>query len=206
MHRGLFSFKMIKYINNSETAIVVLHEIYGRNDFIKEVCAEYSKEGFDVYCPNLLATNKPFAYEEAEEAYSYFINGSGFDIYSDILILIQKLKEHYKKVIVLGFSIGATVAWRCCEGPYCDGIIACYGSRIRDYLYLEPKCHTFLMFAEQDSFDVNSVCEQLKDKSNTEIVRINAQHGFLDKYSKYYNPEKTKVFTDQRKIWLIHYK
>ncbi|WP_312648319.1 dienelactone hydrolase family protein [Aminipila sp.] len=197
---------MIKYIKNSETAIIVLHEIYGRNDFIKDVCAEYFEEGFDVYCPNLLATHKTFSYEETEEAYSYFINGSGFDVYSDILCLIQKLKEHYKKVIVLGFSIGATVAWRCCESAYCDGIIACYGSRIRDYLNLKPKCQMFLMFAEQDSFDVNSICEQLLQKPNLEIMRINAQHGFLDKYSKYYNPEKTKVFKEQREIWLNHYK
>ncbi|MHC1723808.1 MAG: dienelactone hydrolase family protein [Aminipila sp.] len=198
--------QMIKYINDSETAIVVLHEIYGRNDFIKEVCAGYSKEGFDVYCPNLLATNKTFSYEEAEEAYAYFINEIGFDVYCDILLLIQKLKEHYKKVIVSGFSIGATIAWRCCESVYCDEIIACYGSRIRDYLNLEPRCHTLLMFAEQDSFDVNSICEQLQMKPNLQILRLDAHHGFLDQYSKYYNPEKAKVFNEQRKIWLNQHK
>nr|WP_315024413.1 dienelactone hydrolase family protein [uncultured Aminipila sp.] len=197
---------MIKYINNSETAIIVLHEIYGRNDFIKEICSEYCKEGFDVYCPNLLATNKIFPYEEASEAYSYFINESGFAVYSDILRLIQTLKEQYKKVIVVGFSIGATVAWRCCESTYCDAILACYGSRIRDYLYLKPRCHTFLMFAEQDSFDVNSICEQLSKKSNVETLRINAQHGFLDKYSKHYDPEKTSAFNEQSKIWLKNMK
>lgn len=192
---------MINYKNNSQTAIIVLHEIYGRNNFIKEVCAEYSKEGFDVYCPNLLGADKVFSYEEVEEAYAYFINEIGFDVYSDILRLIQELKEQYKKVIVLGFSIGATIAWRCCESPYCDGIIACYGSRIRDYPNLESRCHTFLMFAEQDSFDVNSVCEQLQIKANLQILRLDANHGFLDKYSKYYNPEKAKTFNVQRKLW-----
>lgn len=197
---------MIKYLNNSKTAIIVLHEIYGRNSFIKDVCIQYYKEGFDVYCPNLLATNKIFSYEEPSEAYSYFINESGFDVYSDILCLIQKLKEHYKKVIVLGFSIGATVAWRCCESSYCDAIIACYGSRIRDYLSLVPRCHTYLMFAEQDSFDVNSICEQLLQKPKLEIIRINAQHGFLDKYSQHYNPEKAREFNEQREIWLNNYK
>lgn len=196
---------MIKYINNSETAITVLHEIYGRNEFIKDVCAKYYEEGFDVYCPNLLAAKEKFSYEEAAEAYSYFINEIGFDVYKEILLFIQQLKASYKKVIVVGFSIGATIAWRCCESTYCDTIIACYGSRIRDYIHLEPKCHTFLMFAEHDSFDVNSLCEQLQMKSNIKILKLDAHHGFLDKYSKHYNPEKAKTFNEQRKIWLNHY-
>lgn len=198
--------KIVKYENNSETAVIVLHEIYGRNDFIKEVCAEYYQDGFDVYCPNLLWANKIFSYEEASEAYSYFINKIGFDVYSDILSLIQNLKEHYKKVIVAGFSIGATIAWRCCESSYCDAIIACYGSRIRDYTSLEPECCTLLMFAEQDSFDVNSLCEQLGNKQNTEIVSINAQHGFLDQYSKHYDQEKARLFNEQRRMWLNQHK
>lgn len=193
--------KIEKYSNNSATAIVVLHEIYGGNDFIKEVCAEYSKEGFDVYCPNLLGTDKIFSYEEAEKAYAYFINEIGFDIYMDIVDLLQQLKETYKNVIIAGFSIGATIAWRCCESAYCDGIIACYGSRIRDYTDLEPRCHTLLMFAEQDSFDVKSICEQLQIKANVQIIRLDAHHGFLDPYSKYYNPEKVKTFNKQRRIW-----
>lgn len=198
--------KIVKYENNSEAAIIVLHEIYGRNAFIKEVCEEYYQDGFDVYCPNLLGVNKIFSYEEASGAYSYFINEIGFDVYSDILSLIQNLKEHYKKVIVVGFSIGATIAWRCCESSYCDAIITCYGSRIRDYTSLEPKCPTLLMFAEQDSFDVNSLCEQLGNKPNTEIVRINAQHGFLDQYSKHYDQENAKLFNKQRENWINQYK
>ncbi len=42
---------MLKLIKNYENAIVVLHEIYGINEHIKDVCAEYHERGFDIYCP-----------------------------------------------------------------------------------------------------------------------------------------------------------
>ncbi|QHI71643.1 dienelactone hydrolase family protein [Aminipila terrae] len=192
---------MLKYINHNQMACIVLHEIYGINDFIRNICLQYHQEGADVYCPDLLKKESHFHYGEAAEAYSYFTSEIGFEVYRDILDLIKELKESYERVVVIGFSIGATIAWRCCQSSYCDAVVACYGSRIRDYLHLEPKCKTYLMFAEMDSFDVDFVCKELLKKQNTEILRINAHHGFLDKYSASFDQEKSDYFNLQRKKW-----
>ncbi|HEX3021809.1 MAG TPA: dienelactone hydrolase family protein, partial [Lachnospiraceae bacterium] len=93
--------EMDQYIRNSSTAILVLHEIYGINSFIKDICAQYHKEGFDVYSPNLYGNEKCFSYENAEEAYRYFIDEVGFDIAKNMIHLINNLKKSYKKVIVV---------------------------------------------------------------------------------------------------------
>ncbi|MEA4932791.1 MAG: alpha/beta fold hydrolase [Lawsonibacter sp.] len=182
----------MKQLRNNRNAVIVLHEIYGVNSFMEEVCTEYLTMGFDVFCPDMLGQTC-FSYSEASEAYQYFINEVGFDSYREIVQLIETRKFTYDKVFVIGFSVGATIAWRCCEGLKCDGIICCYGSRIRDYLQLEPCCPVQLLFAEQDSFDVDSVMMKLRKKSNVELHKLKASHGFMDQYSTHFNLEQTQI-------------
>ncbi|EQH73542.1 dienelactone hydrolase family protein [Clostridioides difficile DA00256] len=142
---------VIKMLNKSYVAIVVLHEIYGINSFIEDVCQKYYKYGYDVFCPELLGEKRVFPYSKVQEAYDFFINNVGFDIYKKVEKLINDLKSEYKYVFVAGYSVGATIAWRCSEDSFCDGIICCYGSRIRDYMDVIPKCPTLLVFAKHDS-------------------------------------------------------
>ena len=167
-------------------AIILLHEIYGVNDFIKKQCQKYQKMGFDIFCPNLLE-HTPFSYEEADEAYNYFIQNIGFDKYTEINSLANNLKKQYNKIFLLGF-----IAWRCCEKSLYSGIIACYGSRIRDYTDLNPVCPTLLLFAKEDSFDVSATVNELQYKKNLSITVFDASHGFIDPYSKYYNDYQRK--------------
>ena len=44
----------MEYIHNNKNALIVLHEIYGVNNFIEDVCTRYHRLGFDVYRNNLL--------------------------------------------------------------------------------------------------------------------------------------------------------
>lgn len=182
---------MDRYLGNNNQAIVILHEIYGINDFIKDQCKQYFKAGFDVFCTDMVH-KRNFPYNKPLEAYLYFMNKVGFEISAEINGIINKLKKQYEKVFVLGFSVGATVAWKCCENPLCDGIICCYGSRIRDYTYLNPVCPTLLLFAKYDSFDVDSLIVELENKLNNNfyIVKFAARHGFMDFYSQHYEDKQ----------------
>jgi dienelactone hydrolase len=186
---------MVKIKSEKKIAIIVIHEIYGVNKFIKDQCQKYQDYGYDVYCPDLIGRT-PFLYEESEEAYEYFNQNVGFQVYKKINNYVQLLKERYDKVFLMGFSVGATIAWKCCENTLCSGIIACYGSRIREYTDLSPVCPTFLLFAKEDSFDVSATVGKLREKPNLTIMELEAKHGFLDSYSKQYNQEKAKVAKD----------
>ncbi|MFP2265926.1 dienelactone hydrolase family protein [Citrobacter braakii] len=55
---------MLRLIKNNENAVVVLHEIFGINEHIKDVCAEYDDRGSDVYYPPLFKHGIPFKYEQ----------------------------------------------------------------------------------------------------------------------------------------------
>lgn len=175
----------------NKRAIIVLHEIYGINPFIKKKCREFQNAGFDVYCPDLIG-REPFAYDESQKAYEHFMQHTGFDIYRDVNESVNQLKEQYEKVVITGFSIGATIAWRCCENALCDGIVACYGSRIRDYTCLKPACPVLLLFAQEKSFLVDSVIGSLQGNKNLKIQKFDAPHGFMDSFSPYFDMRTSK--------------
>lgn len=113
-----------------------------------------------MYSPNLL-NKESYSYKQAADAYSYFMNEIGFHVYEQINALVNILKEKYDNIFILGFSVGATIAWRSSENSMCDGVIACYGSRIRDYMDVKPLCQVLLIFAKEDSYNVEKVMKEL---------------------------------------------
>lgn len=176
---------------NNKPAIIVLHEIYGINQFIKEQCQKFMEMGFDVFCPNMINQSSYF-YEESSAAYDFFMENVGFEVYEEISNFVNRLKDKYDHVFIIGFSVGATIAWRCCENALCSGIVACYGSRIRDYSDLNPICPTLLLLATENYFDVQALVCQIENKKNLSIIEFDAKHGFLDADSKHYNNNQSK--------------
>ena len=183
---------MIIKASQNKNAVIILHEIYGINSFMEEICTEYHRQGFDVFCPDMIK-REHFLYSEMTEAYQHFFNNKGLEVYKEMEDLISKLKLTYDKVFMIGFSVGATIAWRCCEYPDCDGMICCYGSRIREYTSLQPSKPALLLFANQDSFDIERVVEQLTGKPNLELHVLQAGHGFMDHYSNCFNKEQAQI-------------
>lgn len=178
----------MEIINNSNYAIIVLHEIYGINQHIQKVCEKFSMKGYDVICPNLIGLPRYFSYDSQEEAYQHFMNNIGFDsAVQQVKQTIVKAKERYRSVYLLGYSIGATIAWLCSsEKDMCDGIIGYYGSRIRDYKNITPKCPALLIFpTEENSFNVEQLVSFL-EKRNINVYMLNGKHGFSDPFFKNY--------------------
>jgi dienelactone hydrolase len=180
---------MLTYINNSDTAIIVLHEIYGINQHIVNVCEELAKYKYDIIAPNLLYDRSPFGYDQEEIAYQYFMNSIGFESgINQIKDILYRVRPHYKKIYVLGYSIGATLAWLCSETGLCDVVVGFYGSRIRNYLGIVPTCPVLLFFPTQEEFfDVNDLIKHLKNVAYVKTEKIYGKHGFADRFSKNYD-------------------
>lgn len=185
---------MIEYKQQSEHVILLLHEIYGINDHIKDTAKRFSLLGYDVICPNLLQTELPFTYEEEQQAYRQFIEDIGFEnCATRVKELLQPLSKNYKKVTIVGFSIGATIAWLCSAEKEVHSIIGYYGSRIRDYLHLQPISDTTLFFAKQEkSFDVDQIVEVLRS-NDVHVSVFNAEHGFADAHSSKFNTQASET-------------
>ncbi|MFE3576114.1 dienelactone hydrolase family protein [Lysinibacillus sp. NPDC059133] len=161
--------------------VFILHEIYGVNDFIKMQAEAYSNANTTVECISLYSDNRVFPYEQEQEAYEYFINEVGFD--APLERLTEKILEartHYDEVLLIGFSVGATLAWRLSTLPL-QGIVCVYGSRIRQYLDAIPSCPTLVILpSHEKSFNVDRIKETLDTLPSVHTRQYLGQHGFMD--------------------------
>ena len=183
-------------------AVVLLHEIYGVNNHIQQYKSEFIALGYDVYCPNLLQLEQPFPYVEEQQAYAHFMNDIGFEqSFAQVQNLILELKYTYKEIHLVGFSIGATIAWLCSELAGVTSVVGYYGSRIRNYLDINPACPVLLIYGQSEqSFDVASLVERLTDK-NIQVQTYEGHHGFTDPYSRHYNQQSsTQAFSHTKEF------
>lgn len=186
---------MIKIIQNQPNLIIVAHEIYGINEHIKSFCEQVAQAGFDVVCPNLLKEPLAFSYSEEKEAYHHFhTNCSFLDSRASLCKLASENRREYKQLFIVGFSVGATAAWLASSSTAdIDGAVCLYGSRIRDYTELVPKCPVLLVFPEEEqSFDVTSLMDILV-KKEVKQVKLAGKHGFCDPFSKSFNIDSAKT-------------
>ncbi len=167
--------------------VFILHEIYGINNFIKVQADTYSDARTTVECISLYSGNKMFPYEQEQEAYEYFINEVGFD--APLEKLTQKLleaKKQYDEVMLIGFSVGATLAWRLSILPL-QRIICIYGSRIRQYLNVIPACPTLVILPSlEKSFSVHELKEALDVLPIVQTKQFTGLHGFMDCHNSNY--------------------
>ncbi|RXJ04404.1 dienelactone hydrolase family protein [Anaerobacillus alkaliphilus] len=189
---------MIKLTDkNSDSVIIVIHEIYGINQHMKNFCESLSEQNFDVFCPDLYESHTPFEYHQEKVAYHHFMENVGFDkALHKIKDILSDIKNQYKRIFIVGFSVGATIAWLCSEDESVDGIVGYYGSRIRNYVGILPKSPVMLFFStEEKSCNVDELISTL-DKKNSKLYKFSGQHGFSDAYSSKYNEESAqKAYT-----------
>lgn len=111
---------------------------------------------------------------------------------------LKVIRAAYKKIFIIGFSMGATIAWLCAEADFVDGIVGYYGSRIRDYVEITPHCPVLMLFPQEErSFNIDSLITSL-NKTNIKSYKFSSEHGFSDPYSSKYNAlnaEKAKSIT-----------
>ncbi|MGG3798377.1 dienelactone hydrolase family protein [Metabacillus fastidiosus] len=178
-------------MKKKKIAVVLVHEIYGVNKHMKYVQERLFQQRIHVVCPNLLNKEHPYDYSEETAAYQHFMQNIGFNYgIQQIHQIIFDLKERYQKVGVVGFSVGATIAWLCNKNEICDFVIGCYGSQIRNYIDIEPVCPTLLIFpTEEKAFNIHTLVETLveKENKNLQLKIFPGIHGFIDSFSPNYH-------------------
>ena len=167
--------------------IIILHEIYGLNRHIQMTAELLESAGYAVCCPNLLG-RPAFDYRQADQAYAYFYQMVGLEAAAgQIRQLFLDKREAYDRISLVGYSVGATIAWLCSELPLYR-VVGFYGSRIRDYRHIQSQCPVQLLFAREESFPVTELAETLARKENVRTKVFPAQHGFADPFGNGYDP------------------
>ncbi len=126
------------------------------------------------------------AFRSEQQAYQAFIAQGGVAGYAaKIRSLMQEGVEHIR--FAIGFSAGASALWLGSTAPefsLVQRMTLFYGSRIRDYLNLKPRCATHLVFAEREAaFDAAALVAELGSRGHRAELAKNTSHGFMNPYS-----------------------
>jgi carboxymethylenebutenolidase len=168
----------------SSRGIVLVQEIFGVNEHIRNVADRYAREGFYVVAPALFdraERNVELHYNEAGISHGVALVGkiAPQDTLRDVEAALAHLGTRAKTII--GFCWGGTIAWQAAGtlmGLTCA--VGFYGGGIAASLAVKPLCPVQLHFGEQDPHipmaDVDAIRQAAPD---VEILTYpDAGHGF----------------------------
>ncbi len=166
-------------------AVLVIQEIFGVNQHIREVCDGYAADGFVAVAPAL--------FDRVEKSIQLGYEGDdmtrGVEIargklqpdntMADLQTTINYLAD-LGKVGVVGYCFGGLMTWLCaCNASGITAASGYYGGGIGGVANLKPKVPTMLHFGELDAHipmtDVDKVRDAHPDVS---VYVYAADHGF----------------------------
>ncbi len=183
--------------------LVLVQEIFGVTDHIRELCDEYAADGYEVVSPGLFERIEPGcalgysgpdwerAIKLAREQHDW---ERGLD---DTRTVIAWLKALGGPTFIVGYCFGGSVAWRMAQT--CDDLDAAscyYGGFIATRFADEaPRCATICHFGRYDPLVDFAPVEQLiaRQHPTAQIFVYEAGHGFNSDRRKDYHPESADL-------------
>jgi dienelactone hydrolase len=158
--------------------IILIHEIYGVTPNLLALKRDLEEAGYTVSLPSLYEDG--YTSKDEKEAYKRFCSEVG----------IEKALKHIEKIILqnrnseitlLGFSVGATIAWLSSQSKEVRRILGIYGAAIRKYTHLQPATETHLFFTKEKLFDAEELSRLLNQKRNVTSTMNPGEHGFYSR-------------------------
>jgi len=192
--------------------LVVIQEIFGVNSHIRSVVDRFAAQGFDAVAPALFDRLRPgieLGYEADDIAEGREIRGkiTQAEAEMDVAAAIALLRGEGRKVAVVGYCWGGSLAWA--AATRLDGVDAAvgyYGGQIAEMANEQPRCPVLLHFGETDASIPMSQVETVRAKHPDLPLHVypEAGHGFsCDARASYHGPsaalalERTLAFLRQ---------
>lgn len=183
--------------------LVLVHEIFGVTDHIREQCAEFAAEGYEVLAPHLFERVEPgceLGYSGPDWAKAVEIAREKHDWdrgLTDTAACITWLKERGGPVFIVGYCFGGSVAWRMAQlSDDLDAASCYYGGYVATRFADDPpKCATICHFGRYDSLVDFAPVEALiaKDHPTAQVFVYEAGHGFNSDRRKDYHPDSAEL-------------
>lgn len=177
--------------------LVLVQEIFGVSDHIRELCDSFAADGYEVIAPSFYdRLERGFAADHDPEGIAKGVEYSKAtpwdQVQGDLQAAIDALKP---PVFVTGFCWGGAVAWlAACR---CEGVAAAscyYGRRIVEMMDEEPKCPTILHFGRHDASIPMEVVERIIEAHPEVPTYIyDAGHGFVSDRRSDYNEDCARL-------------
>ncbi len=165
--------------------LVVVQEIFGVNAHIRSVTDGWARDGFLAVAPALFDRIEPgvdLTYEGADmqRAVSFIPR---LDVEKALLdtraAMDYAASATSKKVGVIGYCFGGTIAWLAATRLGARVAVGYYGGRIANYASENPACPVMLHFGRQDAHIPAEEVDRVKSAHpGVEVYWYDAGHGF----------------------------
>ncbi len=166
-------------------AVVVIQEIFGVNQHIREVADGYAAAGYVAIAPQIfdrVERDVELGYQDADMARGIELARQKLDPALALLDLQASIEQagRFGKVGVVGYCFGGLLCWRAaCELDGVDAAVAYYGGGVTSEAERQPRCPVMMHFGERDAhIPVASVEAFSKAQSDVKVFVYPADHGF----------------------------
>jgi carboxymethylenebutenolidase len=198
------------YISRPKTspapALVVLQELFGVNADIRKTCDELAEQGFLAVAPDLFWRQEPGVdlsnvtaeadWQHGIRLYQAYDRDAGVRDIKDTVNAVAKLPECTGNVAVLGYCLGALMAFLTAVRSDVGAAVAYHGGDTEKYLGEADGLHAPLLIhlAEEDEFISKAAQTEIKTvlarKSNATVYSYPGQnHAFSRHGGAHYNAE-----------------
>ncbi len=183
--------------------IVLVQEIFGVNNHIRNVTEFYAKQGYHVIAPAFFdraQKDVQLGYTEADIAKGREFRGklSWEQILNDVSAGAEALKAaNAGKLAIIGYCFGGSVAWLgATRTKYFSASVCYYGGQIAQFAEEKPNCPVQMHFGETDHAIPLSDLGKIRaaQGSIVELQVYPAGHGFhCDERGSYHEASSKKA-------------
>jgi carboxymethylenebutenolidase len=188
---GSFKAYLATPEGGSGPGIVLLQEIFGINQYMRDVADSYAEEGYVVLAPDLFWRLEPDVeltetqFDKAFELYGKFDVAKSVEDIAATVKALRALPECTGKIGALGFCLGGKLAYLAAAHAGVDCAVSYYGVAIDADLGVAPqiKCPMVLHFAANDKYVPAAAVDKIRaafaGRGDIEIyVYPGVDHGF----------------------------
>ncbi len=187
------------------SAVVVLQELFGVNADIRKTCDELAEQGFTAVAPDLFWRQEPGVdlgvrseadWQHGLRLYQAYDRDAGARDIKDTVSAAAALPDCTGKVAVLGYCLGALMAYLAAARYGADAAVAYHGADTEKYLDEVDglKAPILMHLAEEDEFIPKPAQAQIKaalgKKANATVYGYPGQwHAFTRHNGAHYDAE-----------------
>lgn len=164
--------------------LVLIQEIFGLTDHIREQCDRFADAGFDVIAPAIFHREAPgldLGYSEADIAEAIrLVRSHAIDrAVADAAQCVALLRDD-GPVFMTGYCYGGSITWlAACSDMGLTAAAGYYGSLIPSRAALVPVCPTIIHFGREDAeIPLVAVEDFASARPEVDVLLYPAGHGF----------------------------
>lgn len=183
--------------------LVLVQEIFGVTEHIREMCDEYAADGYEVISPELFDRVQPgcqlgYTGADWDRAVKLAREEQPFDqSLADTDQCLHWMKARGGPVFIVGYCYGGSIAWRMAQtSDALDGASCYYGGYIATRFAEEaPRCAAIAHFGRYDNLVDMAPVEALiaRQHPTAQIFVYEAGHGFNSDRRKDYHSESAEL-------------